>query len=194
MASCVKSFFVRNEAFREISMGPGIKNKKGRVCLLAGHQQSVTAKACTSYLYWWLTRLLVNVPLCVCVWVWKHRSEPACSLAFSWQPTVIALVPARLPRNWHLGNENARCWRGHLIVLGRSERERESERGPSEGKGKAGDAEAKDGPPENRGELLANRHHLRTGLTHLLASFTSEECTEGVDEAWVWGKSAKTWV
>lgn len=29
----------------------------------------------------------------------------ACTLAFSWQPVVIGLVPARLPRNWHLGNE-----------------------------------------------------------------------------------------
>lgn len=44
------------------------------------------------------------------------------------------------------------------------------------------------GPRENRGELLASSHHLRTGLTHLLARFTSEECTEGVGgELWVRG-------
>lgn len=116
----------------------------------------------------------INVPG-VCVW------EPGCSLAFSWQPAVIALVPARLPRNWHLGNENARCWRGHLIVPGLSEWEGESEwEGPRWGKGEQGMQRQRTGPWENRRELLASRHHLRTGLTHLLASFTSEEFTEGV--------------
>lgn len=50
------------------------------------------------------------------------------------------------------------------------------------------------GPWENRRELLASRHHLRTGLTLLLASFTSEEFSEGVGGGQgVWGVSAKTW-
>lgn len=73
-------------------------------------------------------------------------------------------------------------------------RERESKRGPSEGKGEQGMQRQRTGPRENRRELLASRHHLRTALTHLLASFTSEECTEGGGgESWVWAKRDKTW-
>lgn len=84
--------------------------------------QSVATRAWTSYPYWWLTWLQYMHDKCVYVC-------GSCLLAFSWQPAVIALVPARLPRNWHLGNENARCWRGHLIVLERGEWASERVRG-----------------------------------------------------------------
>lgn len=131
--------------------------------------------------------------MCVCVWVLKRQSKPGCSLAFSWQAAVIALVPARLPRNWHLGNENARCWRGHLIVLGRSEWERASEwEGPEWGKGGSGDAETEDGPPGEQKRAAGEPPSPEDGFDPSASKLHFWRMyRRGGGESWVWGKRAK---
>lgn len=62
-------------------------------------------------------RNVVSMPTYSMFWAWFMETAWSCSLAFRWLLAAITLVPAWLPRNWHLGNEMPIADRGHLIVL-----------------------------------------------------------------------------